>query len=752
MTFLTFPFLVGGCLATAVPVLLHLLLRGKPKQIEFPALMLLKKRFNVNKRSYRLKHLILLALRILVFVLLGLALARPSVKLADWFPSLAFPSGDAENLGFVSSLAASLGSQDAPIAAAIVVDSSLRMDYVAGNRNRLEAAKEFGRWILSHLPKNSQVAVLSSLREADVFQIDMLAAEEKLNRLTISSLGRPVADAVFDAVALLNSSELEQRELYVLTDLSEPGWPDETVVSLRNRIDGIKADGKMKDFGLFVVDVGVENPTDSALLSVTLSNQVVASQTPIQITAELSHIGNEASKTVELVLTDPKSAERGAETIRGSKTFDFPSGESRRQAVFTLTGFESGTHQGIIRFTTPDALSIDDRLALTIEVRPPEKLLLFAPLPVESTALYLRQALETVPFVIETLPLSDLKTLPSSTLKTYRAVFLLDPTPLEPATWKKLADYAASGHGVGVFLGANAESSLASFNDPAATEILGGKLLRHARRPDGDLWIAPEELHTAVFAPFRRIGPKESFPWDAPPIFRYWEMTELAPRTQMIAPFSDGRPAILAQSVGQGFALTVTTPVSESPNVALPWNELTRGDAPWMFLLYSEGIANYLLGEGERNFNFKAGEHIVIRPKQETLPPTCLMATPLGESLRLTPDALRREISVATATEPGNYRIRSGGAKESLDTGFSVNLPGDEMNLRRIGPPRLDQAFGEGNYRLAKTPTEIERNIARRRVGQELYGAVLLFLLAVFATEYIVSNRFYQSNTSEPQL
>ena len=228
-------------------------------------------------------------------------------------------------------------------------------------------------------------------------------------------------------------------------------------------------------------------------------------------------------------------------------------------------------------------------------------------------------------------------------------------------------------------------------------------------------------------------------------------MTELAPRTQMIAPFSDGRPAILAKSVGQGFALTVTTPVSESPNVASPWNELTRGDAPWMFLLYSEGIANYLLGEGERNFNFKAGEHIVIRPKQETLPPTCLMATPLGESLRLTPDALRREISVATATEPGNYRIRSGGAKESLDTGFSVNLPGDEMNLRRIGPPRLDQAFGEGSYRLAKTPTEIERNIARRRVGQELYGAVLLLLLAVFATEYIVSNRFYQSNTSEPQ-
>ncbi len=764
MTFLTFPFLIGGCLATAVPVLLHLLLRGKPKQVEFPALMLLKKRLNVNKRSYRLKHLILLALRMLVFVLLGLALARPSVKFADWFPSLAFSSGNSENQGFVSSLAASLGSQDAPIAAAVVVDSSLRMNYVAGNRNRLDVAKEFGRWILSNLPKNSQVAILSSLREADVFQIDMLAAEEKLQRLTITPQGRPVADAVFDALALLNSSELEQRELYVLTDLSEPGWPEESITSLRNLMgngvpakesgvpakgSGVPAKGnnddadQNQDIGLFVVDVGVDNPNDSALLNVSVSNQIAVAKTPLQIDADLSHLGTEISKTVELLLSDPKSPEKDALTVRGSRTVDFPNGESRRRVSFTLAGFEPGTVQGTLRFTTTDALAVDDQLALTIEVRPPEKLLLVAPPPVAAATLYLRQALETVPYEIETLSVGDLKNTPPNTLKSYRAVFLLDPTPLDAATWKKLADYAASGHGVGVFLGANADSSLTSFNDSAATELLGGKLVRQARRPDGDLWIAPDELQTAVFAPFRRIGPKEEFPWDAPPVFRYWELSELLTKTQIIAPYSDGRPAILAQPVGQGFSLTVTTPVSEPPNLDSPWNQLTRGEESWLFLLLSEGIANYLLGEGERNFNFKSGEHVLLRPSLETMPATCVMATPSGEPIRLTPDTLKREISVATASEPGNYRIRSGGARESLDTGFSVNVPGDEMNLRRIGTPQLDQAFGAENYRLAKTPAEIERNIARRRVGQELYDAVLLLLLTLFAAEYVFSNRFY---------
>ncbi len=749
MTFLTFPLFLGGLAATTVPILLHMLLRGKPKRIEFPALMFIRKRLNVNRRSYRLKHLILLALRILTFVLLGFALARPSIKFADWFPNLAIP-GSADSKGFVSTLASSLGSQDAPIAAAIVVDSSLRMDYVAENRNRLDAAKELAHWILSHLPKNSQVAVLSSLREGSVFQVDMLAAEEKINRLQITPLGRPVADAVFEALALLNTTELEQRELYVLSDLSEPGWRSETLRSIRNSVEGIKgpnaAPGKIPtETGLFVVDVGVENPTDAALLKVSLSNQVVAAQTPVDIDVELSHIGNEETRGVELVLLDTKLPDKPIETVRGTRTVEFPHGEARRTLRFPLAGFDSGTQQGFLRFTVPDALVADDRLAFTIDVRPPTKILLLAPPPVPAATLYLRQALETVPFNVETAPIGQLKTMSPKELDGYRAVFLLDPTPLEPSLWKKLADYAAKGRGVGVFLGANADQ-IESYNDPAATEILGGKLLRQARRPDGDLWIAPDELQTAVLAPFRQYGTRESFPWDAQPVFRYWEMNDLSPQTFVVAPFSDGRPAILTKPVGQGFTLTVPTPVSESPNVAQPWNILTRGEASWMFVLLSEGIAKYLVGESDRNYNFLAGENVILRPMMEMLPATALLATPSGASIRLTPDTVKKEISVAAATEPGNYRIRSGGAKESLDTGFSVNVSGTEMSLRRIGVPQLDQAFGEGNYRLVKTPAEIERGIARRRVGQELYAAVLILLLIVFATEYVFANRFYGSS------
>ena len=755
MTFTTFSLFLGGLVATAIPVLLHLLMRGKPKQIEFPALMFVKKRLETYRRNYRLKHLILLAMRILMLILFGLALARPTIKLADWFPTLVVSAknepGGKRN--FVSSLAASLGSQDAPIAAAVVIDTSPRMEYVSENQSRLEVAKEFSRWILSQLPQGSAVAVLSSERETPVFQVDRLAAEEKVDRLQIAAQGKPVVETIRDALTLLAENEFQQRELYVVTDLSEPGWPGDYGNSIKNMIEGMKPDKKLfvggdKELGMFIVDVSADAPINSSIARFTLIPEIIAAQSPVRIDLELAHTGPAATKTIELLLIglDPSLPNDG--TVRSAKTVDFPEGDSRRHLSFTLTGFDPGTHQGKLRFSLPDALPIDDQVWFTLQVQSPWKILLLAQPPVRDSSLYLREALdprealEPTPFEVETASLLDLPGLTMKELSQYRAVILLDPSSSEPVVWKKLADYVASGHGVGVILG-NRVDSLASFNDPSATEILGAKLVRQARDPDGDTWIVAGHGISPVFSLFRQIQPLDRFPWDAQPVFRYWETSELSQQADIAAPFSDGRPAIITQSIGRGHTLTMTTPVSELVDAEQPWNLLTRGEASWMFVLLAEGIAKYLVGVDEQKFNYPMGESVMLRPNIGTFPTTCLMGTPSGKSVRLTPDAVRREIAVATVVEPGNYRIRSGGARESLDTGFSVNISGESTNLRKIDKSRLDGLLGEQNYRLARTPQEIEIGIARRRIGQELYALIMVILAALFAAEYMFSNRFY---------
>ncbi|MBR2004125.1 MAG: BatA domain-containing protein, partial [Thermoguttaceae bacterium] len=77
MTFTTFSLFLAGLAATAVPIALHLLSRGKPKKVVFPALRFARQKFAENKRKLTLKRLLLLALRVGTLVLLGLTLARP---------------------------------------------------------------------------------------------------------------------------------------------------------------------------------------------------------------------------------------------------------------------------------------------------------------------------------------------------------------------------------------------------------------------------------------------------------------------------------------------------------------------------------------------------------------------------------------------------------------------------------------------------------------------------------------------------
>ncbi|MHB8900361.1 MAG: BatA domain-containing protein, partial [Thermoguttaceae bacterium] len=79
MTFLNASLLAGTALV-ALPIVLHLIMRRKPRHLEFPALRFLETRRQTNQRQLRLRHLLLLALRVAAIFFLAAALARPSVK------------------------------------------------------------------------------------------------------------------------------------------------------------------------------------------------------------------------------------------------------------------------------------------------------------------------------------------------------------------------------------------------------------------------------------------------------------------------------------------------------------------------------------------------------------------------------------------------------------------------------------------------------------------------------------------------
>ncbi|GHT34530.1 hypothetical protein FACS189427_02010 [Planctomycetales bacterium] len=719
MSFITFSLFLCGTAVAALPIVLHLLMRGKPRQVEFPALMFIRQRLEIQRRSFRLKHLLLLLFRILIFVLLGLALARPMLTTGG-------------NNSFFSAAA-----KEVPVSAALVIDNSFRMQYRTENKTLLDNAGLPAMNILKQLPKDSEIAVITGEKIPANFQVDRIAAENQIHNLKTTYNARIAAESVLEAVRIVSSGKEHRRELYVLTDFSEPAWEQSIADSLRNAVDTLK---KTADTSIFVIDAGVPQPVNTAVVSLTLSSQTAAS---ILLDATVLHLGNADDKTLELVLFKRDTEGKQTEEVRNTKLLQFQNGKSRNQASFQLSELGEGIHQGIIRLTAADALSEDDQYPFTVQVLPKQTVLIVSPLPAEKTAVFLRQALEASDFTVETLDYTEGSARKLNELQRYAAVFLLDPQKHKVSFWQQLGDYVNAGGGLGIITGQHTDA--VSINDAFVKRLTGTEIVRQARRPDGSLFLMPKEgteQQTAVLRPFLQF---KDLPWQEQKVFRYWETGDILPNAEIAMSYSDGRPAMITQNIARGRTLLFTTPLSYNPDETKRWNVLPNNDAAWMFVLLTEGMTKFLSRNSDLNYNYIVGENVNLSPKvqEKEFPAACMFQTPDGKEHTLTTDAQNRQIRISGVSVPGNYRLLSGGEKKIIDAGFSAGLPEKELNIKRIPVDVLDKFLGKGNYRICKSADEIEQNITRQRQGTELYSFVLLLVLLFFTTEYIFANRFY---------
>ena len=68
------PILIAGGALVGLPILLHLIMRQEPKRLPFPAFRFLKLQKRINQRKIRLRHLLLLLLRMALIALICLSL------------------------------------------------------------------------------------------------------------------------------------------------------------------------------------------------------------------------------------------------------------------------------------------------------------------------------------------------------------------------------------------------------------------------------------------------------------------------------------------------------------------------------------------------------------------------------------------------------------------------------------------------------------------------------------------------------
>jgi hypothetical protein len=711
MGFVT-PALLGGALLIGVPIVLHLVMRREPRHLVFPALRFITQRQTLNQHRLRLRHWLLLALRCAIIALLAFALARPTLR----------GSGAA-------------GQGDKPIAAALVFDNSLRMAYLHDNQTSLERARGLADWLLEQLPADCPVAVVDRATRYGSRDLDRSAAELRIERLNTSSVVRPMEDALQDAVDWLRGQPDHRGEIYIFTDLAATVWSPDTLAGFAARLE------ELSGANVYLLDVGIEHPRNLGLSPLRLSGEELTPGSLLQLKTELVAVGDmgqAAEQTVELYLSESAG---GAEK-RGQQVLSIGRNADAVPVEFSLSGLELGTHQGYIRIVGDDPLAADDVRYFTVEVRAPRKILLLG--EQQDDTLFLREALAPSStagllrskFACDARASNDLDEV---ALADFDAVCLVDPTPLPAAAWQALADYVHSGGGLAIFLGRNARRD--EFNEPAPQQLLAAKLRWQSRDAT---YLRPTATEHPALAELAELG--DAVPWPEFPVFTYWELESPAADVYVLAPFANGRPAILERQVGAGRAITMTTPVSD-PAHNDPWNLLPTGPDPWPFLVLANGLVEYAAGAGDAHFNYLAGQTVLLRLAPDEQVTGFVLQLPDASPVRQTLVPGQHNLSITSTEALGNYRVRAGGQQGRLDRGFSVNAPEEISQLERADFATVQVALGKDRVRLARTRQEIEVHVGLGRVGRELFPALIVAVALVLGAEQLLANRFYRTAT-----
>ncbi len=135
LTFLN-PLILFGLAAAALPILIHRLTHRKALRKDFSAVRLLLQSQKMMVKPQRLKHLILLALRITAIAALVLMAARPMLTR----PGLVITGEKA--------------------ARAIIIDNSASMAYTDAQGQRYERAQDIARQIISSLSPATEILII----------------------------------------------------------------------------------------------------------------------------------------------------------------------------------------------------------------------------------------------------------------------------------------------------------------------------------------------------------------------------------------------------------------------------------------------------------------------------------------------------------------------------------------------------------------------------------------------------------------
>ena len=774
--------------AAAVPIILHLIAKREPKKVVFPSVRFLTKTFESNRAKLRIRRWWLLALRIAALAVLALALARPVIHQSlsvTWLTigllaivgvillvlaTVAFSRGQSKpftlGLAAVAALATltALGwagytyasgkrpsvEDDSPAALAVLLDNSLTAGWKTPEEDRLERMKQIARQMIAKLPNTSRIAVIDRSTTPAAFSLDLASALSKVDQIRPLAVAQPIAAKLDAAMRLVRTSDLENRQLLVISDLASHSWDTNShgkLAALASEepevgitvFDLAKFEGMNRSLSSpRVLDL---TPPKGVSIPVTMTvglEKIDDKEDALSVTAELKLYESDPSLPVirngEVKRPDLKDVDR--------KSVQISSG-SQAEILLTIPPLETGVHHGVIKLVGDDALSYDDTRYFSLAVLPPSHLLLVNDNADESFVVgtNITTPLElddpNAEFAVERVTYDDL---PAVQIKDFDAAILMDPPP-EVLSDEALVDFVQNGGNVFAAIGRSAGTDKLALDHLPVLE-------RPWRSPAPHTYLSPLQAGHPILAPLNDIP--GGVPWGDFRIQQYWQVT---PREndQVLMRFAGTKHPALLQCPGNGPQagswFLLTTPIPDLADPARSWNDLFGVDA-WPTFALILRTAEVISGRGEKDLTLGVGQPKILdipagNSENETrrlqlFAPGDTSPVPMNVAADAT------QVAVSDALQAGTYWLR--GTK--TQTGFSANASEESTSTDRIPPGELDDWFGPDNYSLVTDETKLKLANSSSESRVSLRSPIMMIALAVFLLELVLSNRFYRSRSS----
>jgi len=418
LTFIN-PYFLFGLAAGILPILIHRLIQKKAIPRTFSAVRLLLRSQRMVARPQRLKHLLLLCLRVLAVMSLVFLMARPVMT----------------QQGLLAS-----GIRGAKI---IILDNSLSMGYREENgEDRFHIAKKAAEEVIKGL--RDQIILIPTAptlnKRSSQEEARWMGPEEALRELSSISLsfgrGDPVS-ALNKAYAKLKDLKME-KEILIISDLTRGDWEGFNPSKLSLSPSGVPT--------TFLRIGGQKRDPNLGIKRVELVEGDGVVGVPGRMEVTLSNLSDQSQSTlVELYLSGIKVDQKSME-VKG--------GEDER-ASFELFLDRPGWANGEVRLSG-DRLSVDDVFYFPLKVREKIKVLIVDGDPRTSLrtseSYYLVNALhpgglERSPFLTRVVTEEELANVD---LKSYEALLILNVSRPQVS---RLSSFLESSKPVFIFLG-----------------------------------------------------------------------------------------------------------------------------------------------------------------------------------------------------------------------------------------------------------------------------------------------------------